>query len=246
MENIKDIIDRHEKIVLMFSGGKDSVACYYLLKEWLPKITVLWVNPGDLFPENEAIVREFAKKMPNFLEVKSDALGFKKLYGTPVDLVVINHTQLAEVSEGARETKVISGYDCCSMNYWFPAQEEIKRLGSTLIIRGQRSDERATSPVRSGEIVDGVEYLFPLQDWTQADVLAYLTECGFSIPEFFHFSESSLDCLHCTAFLHDFTDREEYMKKNHAVAHAENKAKLTRIIANIEKELEFIKGVACD
>ena len=241
---MENIINRHEKVVLMFSGGKDSVACLYLLKPFLDKITVLWVNPGDMFEENLAIIGQCKAMVPNFLEVKSDAVGFRKEYGDPVDILVVNHTHLGEISEGEKPLKVISGYDCCSVNYWKPAVDAISALGATLIIRGQRNDERATSPVRSGGIVDGVEYLFPLENWSQADVLKYLIEVGFEVPEFFHFSESSMDCKTCTAFLHDFTDRSEYMAKKHPELHACNKTKLQNIIANIEAELIQMKEAA--
>ena len=77
------VLENHKNIVLMFSGGKDSVALFYLMKEHLDKMTVLWVNTGDLFPENEEIVRKFQKQIPNFLEVKSDALNFIEANGLP-------------------------------------------------------------------------------------------------------------------------------------------------------------------
>jgi tRNA(Ile)-lysidine synthase TilS/MesJ len=41
---------------LAFSGGKDSLACWYLCKHLNP--VVLWVNTGKGYPETLEIVNE--------------------------------------------------------------------------------------------------------------------------------------------------------------------------------------------
>ena len=51
---MREYLDRHDKIALQFSGGKDSLAVLYLCKEWWNKITVVWLNTGSAFPETIA------------------------------------------------------------------------------------------------------------------------------------------------------------------------------------------------
>ncbi len=238
---IEEIINKHDKIVLMFSGGKDSTACLYLLKPFWDKITVLWVNTGNFFPENEMIVRKFAAEVPSFVEVKTDVNAYKEKFGLPSDLVPIQNTEIGMFMTGAKEIKVVSGYDCCANNLWVPALNKAKELGATLIIRGQRNQEYAKSQVRSGDVLDGVEFLFPIEDWTQEMVLSYLKEQRFNSPEWFNFTESSLDCINCTAFLTGIADRRDYMAKNHPIEHEKNKNNLKKIFQVIENEFEAMK-----
>ena len=46
----------HERVALELSGGKDSVACLYLLRHQLHKITVYWLNTGDAYPETLDVI----------------------------------------------------------------------------------------------------------------------------------------------------------------------------------------------
>lgn len=43
---MKHIIDRHERVVLFFSGGKDSLTCLLLLRPYWDRLTVCWINTG--------------------------------------------------------------------------------------------------------------------------------------------------------------------------------------------------------
>ncbi len=55
---------------LAFSGGKDSLACWYLHRHENP--IVLWVNTGKAYPETVAIVDEIRAQAFRFVEVRSD------------------------------------------------------------------------------------------------------------------------------------------------------------------------------
>ena len=52
---------------LAFSGGKDSLACWYLYKANNP--IVLWVNTGKAYPETLAIVDEIRSEAVEFIEI---------------------------------------------------------------------------------------------------------------------------------------------------------------------------------
>src|SRR5687767_12018420 len=57
---------------LWFSGGKDSMACLYLLRDRLSEIAVLWANTGKNYPELLQTVAHAKAMCPHFIEVKTD------------------------------------------------------------------------------------------------------------------------------------------------------------------------------
>lgn len=215
LTNVSPVLARHTHAALMFSGGKDSLATLLLLKPFWHQLTVIWVNTGNMFPENEAVVRQFATQVANFKEVRTDVLNWKEQYGIPSDIVPVRWTHIGHQLIKPQAIKIASAWDCCAANLWWPGMAAVQEIGATLIIRGQRKQEAAKNPFSSGHVQDGYEYLFPIEDWTHDDVLAYLTQQGFDCPEFFNFEESSLDCMNCTAFRTELKDREEWMKKYH-------------------------------
>ena len=66
----------HERIALQVSGGRDSLACFYLLKDagLLDKVTVYWVNTGDAFPETIEIMDLVRDMTPHFVEISGNQL----------------------------------------------------------------------------------------------------------------------------------------------------------------------------
>lgn len=228
----------------MFSGGKDSVACLFLLRPYWNKITVLWVNSGNIFPETIKVIDYFKSIIPNFVEIKTDVIAFKKQFGEVSDIIISSDTEIGEISEGKKELKVISPFDCCGANLWYPSSDYYKKNGFTLVIRGQRNDERQKAPIKSGHIEDGIEYLFPIENWSSKDVLSYIHGQGFEIPEHFYFNESSLDCMNCTGFLRNTVDRKEWMKNKYPDVYNHNQSVIKSIFDNVKKEINFIEEVA--
>lgn len=241
---MNEILSKHEKIVLHFSGGKDSVACLLLLREWWDKITVMWCNTGDMFPENEAIVRDFQKILPHFVEIKSDVKAFMKEHGFPSDVVPVFHSTIGRQISGENKIRISNAIECMAFNMWIPIANATKELGATLVIRGQRNYENMKSPINSGHIEAGVEYYFPLESWSQTDVLDYLKLQGFPVPEHFYFEESSMDCMSCTACCSSFADREDYMKRRHPAQHQENKKNIASILSAINAETSYMERMA--
>jgi len=241
LNKIEDALSRHENIVFMFSGGKDSLACLFLLKPYLHKINVIWVNTSNFFPENIELVKKHTKDLPKFIEIKTDVNTFKKMYGMPTDILPTGASIVAQSMNGESGLRLVSGYDCCASNMWIPAFNKTVELGVTLIIRGQRNEESTKSPLRSGNIDAGIEMLFPIEKWLKQDVLDYLASQGEEVPEWFDFTESSLDCINCTAFLSGIADRREYMEKYHNIEHRNNNANIRNIIDIVEKSLLSIK-----
>jgi phosphoadenosine phosphosulfate reductase len=212
---MQDFFDRHEKIALMFSGGKDSIACLHLLKEHLDKILVVWVNTGASFPEIEALMEKTRAEVPNFLEIKTNQPESIKANGHPVDVVPVNYTRLGQSVTSIKDFKVRSYFECCSENFWQPCDAEMRRIGVTGIIRGQRNEEGHRAPIKSGHIENGIEYYLPIETWSKQDVTEYLRSKYVNIDERLSMDHSSLDCWNCTAYMAESADRFKYIQKHH-------------------------------
>lgn len=202
------------RTVLQFSGGKDSLACLYLLEPRWHEITVAWVNTGAAFPEVLELMERVRALVPDFREITSAQTIARR--GYPVDVLPINATDLGALIEGRSGTTFQSRYDCCAATLWAPMYRAMKDLGATTVIRGQKRCDRRRSPIADGQVVDGIEYRFPLEGWSDDDVRTYLEERGVPLPR--NYAEgmtTGLDCWNCTAYLDENAGRFDYMRAHH-------------------------------
>lgn len=215
-----DIIDQHDRVILQFSGGKDSLCCLYLLKDYWEKILVVFCNAGDEMPETiEVINRVRTTPGIRFLEVRPvlpQPLSIQ-LHGLPSDIIPLrNVNDYALVSQRERSGVAIQSImQCCNRLLFKPLYDAVIEYGATLVIRGQRLSEELHSPIKSGDIVDGVQYFFPLEDWSEEAVFSYLYENYINVPSYYHQVKHSLDCATCTGFLDSSKDKIAYLKQYH-------------------------------
>lgn len=194
-------INNHRKIALQLSGGKDSVACLYLLKEHLDKITVYHLNTGDQPRETSEIIAKCREIIPNYVEVKTDSIKWIKEHGYPSDVVPTNSSILGRMM-GFGTLHLSDRFDCCYSNLMNPMQERMKEDGITLVIRGQKNCDMPKVPFISGTIYEGVEYLYPLQEWSHDDVYKYLKEADAPIHPVYDKINDGIECIHCTGWWH--------------------------------------------
>lgn len=238
---MKDFFDRHDKVALMFSGGRDSIACLHLVEDYLDKTVLIWVNTGAAFPEIKEFMDGVRNLVPRFLEVQSDQPASIAANGYPTDVVPVSYTAYGQACTTEKPIKLRSYMECCAENFWIPADKAARDLGVTAIIRGQRRSESHRSPFKSGNTFDGVEYYFPIQHWDDGDVTEYLKRKGVHLDERLSMSHSSLDCWNCTAYCSDSKDRMKYIKKHHPEKFAEVIKLLGRIDSAVTSEMSGIK-----
>jgi phosphoadenosine phosphosulfate reductase len=131
-------------------------------------------------------------------------------------------------------------FDCCAENIWRPLDRASRGIGATVIVRGQRNSETLKSPVRSGYIENGVKYVFPIEDWTEAQVLEYLDREGVPLPKHYGYFNSSLDCGHCTGYLSENVGRMRYLRAHHLAVHEEVQKRLGKIMYVAASELQHV------
>ena len=238
------MIEAHDKAVLHFSGGKDSLACLYLLRPYWDRLTVMWCNTGDAFPETHRQMERISAMVPHFVEVAGDLPNQQEECGPPADLLPVwNSVYGRAVDEGHSPFRVQDPLSCCSANIWQPVAEATKLLGFTLVIRGQRSAESRKGLIRSGHVEAGVRYWFPIEDWTSTDVMAYLKEEGVELPLHYQYVDSSLDCQMCTAYLNENRGKFAYIREQHPVLHARLRERFAYIMNAVNAESAHMLAV---
>lgn len=201
--------------VLQFGGGKDSLACLFLLREKWPTLIVAWMNTGAAFPETLAQMEWLRALVPNFVEIRSDVLTDIEQHGWPADVVPMRNTTWGKATTGESGIRMRSWWHCCTRNFWVPMHAKMLELGATRVYRGQRNSEDYKSPVRSGQIHDGIEYVFPLEGWSELDVAKYLSANDVPVPDHYAYTKKSLDCWCCTAYLDAKLDQARYLRQHH-------------------------------
>lgn len=238
---MKEVIERHKRIALQFSGGKDSLALLYLMRPFWDRLTVYWTDTGDAFPETRELVERIEAEVPNFVRIEGRQPETIDLFGIPSDLVPVGSTPIGVIANRGG-VLIQDRYSCCMRSLMLPMHERMVQDGITLVIRGQKEADRLRAPVRSGDVENGIEYLFPLQDWSDDDVMAFLRKEGIEVPRFYETLRASPDCMTCSAYWEE--GRAAYLKEHHPAAYREYQRRLNTIsdataeaIAHFNKEI---------
>lgn len=224
---MEEIINRHQKIALQLSGGRDSLACLHLLRPYWDRITIYWCNTGSAFPETVAQMDKIRGMVPNFVEISGRQPEVLAQFGLPSDLVPHDRTPIGLVVSGSGQVMLQDRYSCCARSMMLPTQERMLEDGITLIIRGQKNTDRLKAATRSGEIVDGIELLYPIEDWSNRQVMAYLQSQSADVPRFYEMLDSAPDCMNCSAYWEN--GAAKYLKRYHPVAFYDVQSRLNTI-----------------
>jgi phosphoadenosine phosphosulfate reductase len=200
--NIPDLeafLSRHEMVALQFSAGKDSRACLKLLTPYLDQIVVLWANSGNPYPETITYMDEIYSMVPHFVEVLGEQPEWTLQYGMPVDVMPVSASAFKSQMHG-REVPLLQPFNqCCAHNLWQPMARWMVENQVTGLIRGQKSCDSLAPPYKSGDILGGIEFFHPIEDWSNGQVFDFL---GADVPpSYARGLPSSLDCLNCTAYV---------------------------------------------
>ena len=197
------------KTALLFSGGKDSLACLYMYRDRWDAIDVVWLNTGAADEATLAYMARWKERLPRFIEIRSNQPADIAENGWPADVVPVNSTVFGKMIAGDDGSPRIQSYlNCCANNIWIPLHRALVERGYTQAIKGQRKADKRKSTATNGTVADGVEYFFPIENWSDADVFAYLLDVGADMPEGYAKGErASRDCWDCTAYLDENRER---------------------------------------
>lgn len=196
------------RTVLQFSGGKDSLACLYLLRQQWDSLIVVWANAGNPYPDMLEFMERWKQRIPNFVVVQGNQPENVKLHGWPADIVPTRNTTMGKIINGTEGPLLQHYTDCCRMNLWEPMTFAMQQIQPDVIVRGQRVEDDKKLPLRDGDVVDGITYRYPIQGWTTEGVFAYLRLVDADMPLGYDLGEKSgRDCWDCTAYLDENKQR---------------------------------------
>lgn len=236
--NHAEVLSRHERIALSFSGGKDSLACIYMLRPWLDRITIYHSDSGDLLPEVREIVEHVRGFAPRFVHLQQDVDGWIEQNGIPSDLVPYTAHEFAGIV--GQKSRLVSRYECCTRNLMLPVWERIAADGNTLCIRGTKRGDFPHLPVVNGEVRQGVEFYYPLQDWTHEQVFDYLRGEGAPICRVYENGLQAPECAACPAWLN--VGQAAYLRKYHPDLLRKYRARMAVVMAELDAPLQALNS----
>lgn len=231
-EDVDELISRHKKIALQFSGGKDSIATLEKMRPYWDRLAVYWLNTGDPFPEVLEVVDKVRSMVPNFIEVDGKRDEVFARYGRPSDVVPFSSAETAHVIGIGETIKLQDRFSCCARVVMQPMHQRMIDDDITLIIRGQRVEEKYKGKLRSGDVEHGIEYFYPIEDMSTSEVFTFIKQSGWEIPRYYtEGMPHSGDCLVCTAWVGD--GRGAYLKEYHPLRYQEYRVKLAEVASAV-------------
>jgi phosphoadenosine phosphosulfate reductase len=232
-------MDKAKHPALFYSGGKDSLAALMLLQPYWHKLEVVWVDTGNQFPEVVEHMERVARlHIWRFTRLHSDAASYIRNNGQPVDVVPTSYTSHGIFSFGPKPVRVCSRFDCCRENLWTPMAAYMCTVKPDIVLRGDRSTERAEPPTE----LEGLHLRFPIWDWSADKVKDYICKeagpLGLLQPRHFMNEGSSLDCMQCTAYNNEHKERMEYLKTHHPEIYKANEKFFAKYISAVHDEMK--------
>ena len=203
-------LSRHQRAVLLFSGGKESVMLAHMLEVHRDKIELVWVNTGAMLPHMEEFIRSYGERW-SLVELHSDQPARLRTVGLPSRIVPIYNTPLGTTME--REPKgramITDWVSCCAALRGHPVFEYMRANDRTLLYHGQRRGDNTFGNTS----FPGAEVIAPLWDYSTEQVMRYVRHHGLPLPKQYPAVLDSLECWNCTAELG--ADRVAWLKENY-------------------------------
>lgn len=243
---VADALSRHERVAFQFSGGKDSAALLLLLKPYWDLFTVYHCDTGDEHPETTQLVDYFKRQVPHYEYIAGRSIETRAQLGLPSDVVPWQSAMSGRILSITNTTPIIDRLLCCYHSIMAPLHERMIKDDVTLIIRGQKRCDKLKGALSSGEIAEGIEYLYPIEDASDEDCFQIMRDHGVEIPSYYSSGLiHSGDCLTCTAYT-DEDNRGTYLRQFYPDRYEEYKGNIINIAVAVKEAVDGLEAALAE
>ena len=173
-----------DRLVLTSSFGASSAIMLHLASRVVPRVPVIFLDTGYLFPETYQFAEQLTARFGLRLEVYSPSMTAARqeaLYGRLYD----------------GDAKELERYH--AINKIEPLQRALRELRARGWLAGlRRTQTEFRSRLRRVEIQDGVFKVHPILDWTKEDVEAYRAAHDLPMHPLYAWGYRSIGDTHST------------------------------------------------
>lgn len=197
---VREAVALFPRLALLFSGGKDSLVLAHLAQKALapsrPQFPLLHIDTGHNFPETLAFRDAYVREGGWQLEVRrvEDSIAAGRVREELASRASRNHLQSITLTDAIRELQL----DACLGG---ARRDEEKARAKERIFSHRNRDGRWEPQHQRPELwnlVNGRKAagehfrVFPLSNWTEADVWSYIRREGLSLPGLYFAHERSV------------------------------------------------------
>jgi len=185
-KSINGLITNDDKVLVAFSGGKDSMTILYLLKKFGYNVQAIMidVSMGDLFKQNVENAKVFCKKQG----IKLHLISVKEEFGK----------EMPEIHELIQKNKTLSNCMICGVFKRYLINKKARDLKATKLVTGHNQDDLVESVIMNlimnnprlnlnlkpvtGVLSEGfVQRVKPLNYVPEEDIKKYSELMGFKV-----------------------------------------------------------------
>jgi 3'-phosphoadenosine 5'-phosphosulfate sulfotransferase (PAPS reductase)/FAD synthetase len=210
-------IEKAERPIFFCSFGKDSSVVLDMIRPYLHKTMVVFVDCGGVYPDVVEWADAQGAKMPNYLRIHAagDIWEYIKEHGWSVD---IEPEDLGELSDLLMQddivytSKVQLWSKCTRDRFWIPSYAFAQMYHPDLYISGERREDRPFADDWELRTHAAPAAFRPLLEWTDQQVWDYIDWHDIKLPKTFQSRQADRrDCYVC--FGHRLSpDRVEYLR----------------------------------
>ena len=173
-----------DSLIMSSSFGAESALMLHLVTQVIPRIPVVFLDTGYLFPETYTFADELEKRFalnlkvysPRMTAARQEALYGRLWQGDDDDLDRYQRINKVE-----------------------PMDRALAELGAKGWIAGlRRSQTEFRAALRPVELTDGVYKVHPILDWSREDISRYMAEHELPYHPLFHYGYRSIGDVHST------------------------------------------------
>jgi len=153
-----------ERVVASTSFGLQAAVMLHLISEHAPKVPVVFVDTGYLFPQTYTYVQQLNEK-----------LGVDLRTYVPTETAAYQNAVYGELWNGTEKEQ----QKYAVLNKIEPMNRALKDIGGDIWLSGVRRVQSTTRKSRNfAEQQNGTVKVYPILDWADAQVCAYFSEHG--------------------------------------------------------------------